>query len=79
MKLWKVHARNDVFIEAENYDELLYGLMALVDESADIADFMDGIARRCEIDSSAEIDADDPDQFIKDLIHYGYITKQEIH
>lgn len=77
--IYKINAREDVYIEADDNHELMFGLMMLTAENDDLLEWMEGIARRCHIDSSATINTDSVDEFINDLLNHGYITKQEIH
>lgn len=77
--IYKINAREDVFVEADNDKELMFGLMLLTEQNSDVLEWMEGIARRCHVDSLAEIRTDNIENFINDLINHGYITKQEIH
>ena len=77
--IYSVMGVEGVYIEAENYKQLMFGLMQLTKQNADVAEWMEGIARRCAIDSSVDIRTENYEDFVQDLIDHGYLTKQEIH
>ena len=77
--IFAVKGVDGVYIEADNFTEIMYGVMSLTKQNAEVADWMEGIARRCALDSGVNIRMDNHRNFITDLINHGYLTAQEIH
>ena len=77
--IFEVRGVKGVFIEADNFTEIMYGLMAMTKQNAEVEQWIDGIARRCALDTGVTIRTDNHYNFVTDLITHGYLIKQEIH